>query len=526
VVSHGTAPTRPAGRFRPRRARRHDDAWHRRVLDAVPDPVLVAGASGEVVYANPAARALLRRPDLDGADLADLVDVAAVDAALDPGAPRAWRLPDGTSLHLEASIAPLPDGERVPVSVLTLRPIAGGADRERYEGEVQRLTASERASREIVHQLQEAVQPPQPVVPGVELGVHYLSADPTAPTGGDLYDWQVLPDGDLHVVVVDVIGKGVAATKDALAVVHALRVLVLEGLPMDRLVARADELLAGGNPGLVATVLVCRYTPGSGRLVLAGGGHPPLLRVSAGGAVDEVAAPGIPLGWPGAGSFELVETELGRSETAVLYTDGLIEARRDILGGLHDLKEAAAATAGYPARHLPRVLIERALAGASRHDDSLALVLRRRAAPAPTGRRLLGGFEHRFTPNLAAVPVARSLFGDWLRHQGVEEPTVADQLVVVSELCTNAARSASGAPGSVVLRARAEGPDLVVEVGDDGAGFRLDLPSAGGLPTPEQISGRGLFIVQAIVDDLVVEGVAGATVVRATRRSVFPEPGG
>ncbi|HUF33775.1 MAG TPA: SpoIIE family protein phosphatase [Acidimicrobiales bacterium] len=504
------------------------------MLDAVADAVLVLDPDDVVTYANDAAVTLLARPAdvLVGSHLADLAAPGpAAPLPLEPigeGLPEerpvadVWVLPDGTPIPVEVLSAPLlgPGGQEG--IVLTLRP-AIVRDGSLYEIELLRLTASEQAQRTNVHQLQEAVQPPQPEVDGVELGVHYLSADRSAPTGGDLYDWQVLPDGDLHLLVVDVIGKGVAATKDALAVVHVLRVLVLEGFPMDRLVERADDLLARTNRDLVATVLVGRYTPATGRLVLAGGGHPPLLVVRSDGEVEEVAAPGIPLGWPGAGSFKLTEVHLGRSETAVLYTDGLIEARRDILAGIADLKTAAAETSGYPARHLPRVLIERALAGAQRHDDSLALVVRRRCPPPPDGTRLLGPFEHRFTPHLVSVPVARSLFGDWLRHQGLDEATVADQLLVASELCTNAVCFATGSVGSITLRGEARGTDLVVEVADDGGGFTQELTRFAELPTPEQLTGRGLFIVDAMVDELIVNQSWDRTVVSATRHAVFPE---
>ena len=81
-----------------------------------------------------------------------------------------------------------------------------------------RMTELQEIQREIVHQLEEAVRPPMPAVEAAELGIHYLPADPSAPTGGDLHDWLVLPDGDLFLAVVDVMGKGVAATKEALAV--------------------------------------------------------------------------------------------------------------------------------------------------------------------------------------------------------------------------------------------------------------------------------------------------------------------
>jgi len=160
------------------------------------------------------------------------------------------------------------------------------------------LSELEARGREVVHQLQEAVRTPAPVVAHTELGVHYVAADPSAPTGGDLYDWIVLPDGDVHFTVVDVMGKGVEATKHALAVTHTLRVLAVDGCPLDEVVGRTDRLLTAQNPDLVATLQVGRYSPTTGGVLLAGGGHPPALLV-AGDTVREIVAPGIPIGWPG-----------------------------------------------------------------------------------------------------------------------------------------------------------------------------------------------------------------------------------
>ncbi|CAN5694226.1 hypothetical protein BH24ACT2_BH24ACT2_00980 [soil metagenome] len=200
--------------------------------------------------------------------------------------------------------------------------------------------------------------------------------------------------------------------------VHAVRVLVLEGCPIGQFVVRADAFLTAASRRCGHHLDRPLHTE-HGRMVLAGGGHPPMLVVSSAGVVREVMAPGIPIGWPQAGSFEVADVTLDRGDTALLYTDGLIEARRDIPAGRSDLKAAAAETATYPPHHLPRVLVERALAGAQRRDDTLALALRRRASPLGPAIRLLGPFEHRFSPLLAAVPVARHLFLAWAHHQAL-----------------------------------------------------------------------------------------------------------
>ncbi|MDQ2825847.1 MAG: SpoIIE family protein phosphatase [Actinomycetota bacterium] len=315
-------------------------------------------------------------------------------------------------------------------------------------------------------------------------------------------------------------GKGVGATKEAVSVTHALRLLTLDGCPMEDLVARADTLTTAQSPDLVATVMVVRYRPADGHVRLAGGGHPPALVISADETVRLVSAPGIPIGYPGAGTTEIVSLTLDRGDTLVLYTDGLIEATKDIVVGLERITAAAAETAKYPAPHLARALVERSLSGAMRRDDSLALVLRRRIPPGTDRAAPLGAFEYRFSPSVVAVPLTRHLFADWLEHLTLDESEVGDLLLVASELCSNAVRHASGQPGALALRAWADADALVIEVEDDGPGMELSRRIED--PDLDAEQGRGLYVVRALIDDLSVRRDGERTVVRAVRRAVLP----
>lgn len=384
---------------------------------------------------------------------------------------------------------------------------------------LEQLRATE---QEIVNHLQAAVTPPRPVVPLTELATYYSPADPGAHTGGDLHDWILLPDGDLHLAVVDVMGKGVAATKDALAVTHALRLLVIDGCPLGQLVARADTIVTAQSPDLVATLLVGRYTPSTGVLRLAGGGHPPALLVSR-GEVSQVFARGVPVGWPGAGSEEVVEVELDRVDTVILYTDGLIEGSKNIVEGLECLERFAAETVPYPAEQQARILVERTLRGAARRDDSLALILRRRVPARRQELPALGPFVHRLSRSRAAVSVSRGLLREWLIRVPVDDEHAEDLLLVASELCANAVEHATWENGGVVLRARAEGADVVIEVEDDGAGLNWPHLNAEP-PDPEAEQGRGLWLVRTFTDEVAPAAVGGRTVVRALKRAVVAGP--
>ncbi|HVM01877.1 MAG TPA: SpoIIE family protein phosphatase, partial [Acidimicrobiales bacterium] len=376
--------------------------------------------------------------------------------------------------------------------------------------------------QQMVNQLQAAVVPERPVVANTELGSFYSPADPGVATGGDLHDWIVLPDGDLHVAVVDVMGKGVAATKDALAVTHALRLLVLDGCPLDDVVRRADAIVTAQNPELVATLLVGRYRPATGELRLAGGGHPPAFVVQDGRA-REVTAPGVPIGWPGAGSEAVAEVTLGRTDSFVLYTDGLVEGTKDVVTGLASLRRFAEETAPYPAPQQARILVERTLAGAARRDDSLALIVRRRMPPPPAGASALGPFEHRLSHSMAAVSVSRGLLREWLVRVPVDADAIHDLLLAATELCANAVEHATWQGEGVVLRARTEGADVILDVEDDGGGLNWPI-FALEPPDPRAEHGRGLWLVRTFTDEVTPETSGDRTRIRCVKRAVVAAP--
>lgn len=381
-----------------------------------------------------------------------------------------------------------------------------------------RMSELEEAQRDLVHQLQVALRPQVLQVSDTELGAHYSAAEQGAPTGGDMWDWIVLPNGELHVAVIDIMGKGVVATKDALAVAHALRLLVLDGCPMEQLVARADEIVTQQNPDLVATLIVCRYDPSTGMFRLAGAGHPPALLVQQ-GKVRQLSAGGIPIGWPGAGSHEVVEGALGRADSLVLYTDGLIESTKDIIAGLDALEVTASQTADFPASQQARILVDRALEGAARRDDSLAVVVRRRPPPATMPRHSLGPFNHRLSRSLAGVGLARDLLRDWLVRVPVEDDTVGDLLLVASELCSNGIKHASWQRDGAVLRAWVDGADVLIEVEDDGGGLSLPYLDEEP-PDPDAERGRGLWLVHTLTDELTQDDTETRNLVRCRKRNV------
>ena len=462
------------------------------------DGILSLDAAGVVRSWNPALERLTGLPQ------------SAVVGRPDGLAPLRLRRTDGRPLRLEAwhvgeelpseLVLDTPAGERrVSCSysgageqretlVVVARDVTPAQEFAALRAQFARLVEAEAAQRLVLEHLHEAVMPPLPELPGTELGVRYVASDPSEPTGGDLYDCQVLPDGSVHLAVVDVLGHGVRATQHALSVAHTLRTVVLEDTPLEDVVRRADELLGRQDPELVATVVLGRYEPATGRLRLAGGGHPPALVVQADGQVRQVQPEGGAIGWPLAGSSGVVETTLDHGDALVLYTDGLVEARKDIVEGIDALSVLAGSLVALPAAGMAAALVDDTLDGADRRDDTLALVVRR--IPRDGNQSAQWDLE----TGLDQAGRGRRALTGWLGEQG---RPCDDAALVAGELLANAMVRASSA---VVLAARLTGGQLHLEVRDDGAGFE----GAAADPRPEDERGRGLAIVGALAQDVRV----------------------
>ena len=496
-----------------------------RIVDTTYDGVATLASDGAIRSWNPGWEQITGVPARDalGLQLSSVIDLMLADgtpaplntwsSAFDP-MPEEVKLIDraGNEHWLQCSYrAELDESGSDGLLIVVAHDKTDERQVEQLREDVDRLAELEAAQRGRVLQVQESLQPNTPLVAEADFGVFYQPSDDTAPTGGDFYDWQLLPGGNVHLAVVDVLGSGIDATNDAFAVIHTMRTLAYQGIPVEQLVAEADHLLATLNPELVATVICVRYSPSTGRARLAGGGHPPALIVRENGEVEEIAAPGIPVGWPGAGSDQPVDVVLHPADTLILYTDGLIEAHRDILLGLDALRKNAAEIRRFEVDDLSRVLVERSLEGAARRDDSLALTLRHYGTGATTANNVL---RYRGTPLPADVPNVRHAFTEWLETQSGVESIKEDLTVVLTELVTNSARL-----GHSYFEVRCSMLDggVVIEVEDDGPGF--EYQNVDMRPSDNSEHGRGLLIVRSIVEDLTVRKTARGCMVRAVTRA-------
>ena len=232
--------------------------------------------------------------------------------------------------------------------------------------------------------LQRSLLPPRlPEIPGFELAARYRAAGEGFDVGGDFYDAFETRDG-WGLVVGDVCGKGPEAASLTSLARSALRTgAVVEDLPSRVLQVTNAAVMRERIDDRFLTALYMRLEPEAGRLLLANGGHPPLLVVRAGGEVEAVEHRGPIIGVLPDAAFEDTAIALGPGDAVVAYTDGVLDAGApETLLRTEALVELLARDAGRTAAELAQALERVALdvSGGTPRDDIAVLVLRRVAS--------------------------------------------------------------------------------------------------------------------------------------------------
>jgi serine phosphatase RsbU (regulator of sigma subunit)/predicted ester cyclase len=197
------------------------------------------------------------------------------------------------------------------------------------EALAQQMRERERVEQElrVARSIQQASLPKEvPTLEGWEISPLYR---PAREVGGDFYDFHLLSDGRVGVVVGDATGKGVPAALVVTATYSMLRAVTqaLGSFSPGEVLAQVNEtLLARIPPNTFVTCFYSILDPKSGLLSYANAGHDlPYLR-HGDGDCEELRARGMPLGLMSRMSYEEGEASLREEDGVLFYSDGLVEA--------------------------------------------------------------------------------------------------------------------------------------------------------------------------------------------------------
>ena len=218
-----------------------------------------------------------------------------------------------------------------------------------------------------------------PAVEGLEVGAVYDSSV-RVDVGGDVYDFLLVDERRLAVVLGDVAGKGIGAAADMAMTKYAFRALArLHPEPSDFL-ARVNDIVAEEVAlGKFVTLVYALIDAEAGFVACASAGHPPARVVHPDGTVLEATARGMALGIEREQDYPAEVLDLTSGATVVLHTDGVIEARREgELYGEGRLDAFLSANANLPAQELADALLAdcSAFSGGDVGDDCAIVCLR------------------------------------------------------------------------------------------------------------------------------------------------------
>ncbi len=225
-------------------------------------------------------------------------------------------------------------------------------------------------------------------LPGVELAHEYRSCSDLARIGGDFYDAFVAPGGRVCFMLGDVSGKGVEAARLSQLSRNTLHAFATEDQAPQDVLRRANDALEQqlADDRFVTAVFGC-LEPATGRLTLAAAGHPPPVVCSLSSCYEHIPSVGPPLGAFAGATYGTSELTLLPADTVVVYSDGLLDARRhgEPFGEerIREVMEAASPDG-------PRAIVRALMAAVEAHsggrasDDIAVFAIR---WPGPGGRR-------------------------------------------------------------------------------------------------------------------------------------------
>lgn len=430
------------------------------------------------------------------------------------GEPFEWSIctPAGTRVLCEVRLLELPSSGRR----LARGSLIDITERRRIEDATAVVAERERSLRQtqqIAQTLQRSLLPERlPEIPGMDMAVRYLPGSAGLEVGGDWYDVIPMPSGAVCLAIGDVVGRGLSAAATMGQLRTALRAYALDDESPERVVGRLGGLATVLPEAEMTTLIYAVYQPEAGMLSYMCAGHPPPLLLHPGGTASFLCEGRVtPLGVPAFGTPEgIVVLEPG--SVLIFYTDGLVERPGSTLDeGLQALAEVVESVSGADPEAMCDAITAAMIGDAASRDDVALLVISCVHALTREFRLSVSADPQRLGP-------LRWALSRWLAHVGATADERRDIVLAVSEAATNSMVHAYGfEEGTVEVLAETDGQGVTVTVRD--TGYWRSWETSGG--------GRGLLLMEALVEDCEVVAGPGGTEVRLSRRLGAPmQPSG
>ena len=341
----------------------------------------------------------------------------------------------------------------------------------------------------------------------------YASMTPAKEVGGDFYDFFLVDDDHLAIVMADVSGKGVPAALFMMISKTLLKSAAQSGLSPKAVLEKVNNQLCENNDAeMFVTVWLGILEISTGKMKCANAGHeyPAIMRRGGGFQLFKDKHGLVLAGMEGA-RYREYELELNEGDRLFVYTDGVPEATNadTVLYGtdrmLHALNEAKDRSCCELLASLHRD-VDAFVGAADQFDDITMLCIELRTVT--NGMKKIG-----IAPTLDKLPEATGFFEDILSAANAPMKVIAQVNVAVDEIFSNIARY-SGATAATLGCSLADGR-MTLRFSDNGRPY-----DPTGKPDPDttlsaeerDVGGLGIFMVKKIMDEVTYEYVDGLNI--------------
>ena len=341
----------------------------------------------------------------------------------------------------------------------------------------------------------------------------YASMTPAKEVGGDFYDFFLVDDDHLAIVMADVSGKGVPAALFMMISKTLLKSAAQSGLSPKAVLEKVNNQLCENNDAeMFVTVWLGILEISTGKMKCANAGHeyPAIMRRGGDFQLFKDKHGLVLAGMEGA-RYREYELELNEGDRLFVYTDGVPEATNadTVLYGtdrmLHALNEAKDRSCCELLASLHRD-VDAFVGAADQFDDITMLCIELRTVT--NGMKKIG-----IAPTLDKLPEATGFFEDILSAANAPMKVIAQVNVAVDEIFSNIARY-SGATAATLGCSLADGR-MTLRFSDNGRPY-----DPTGKPDPDttlsaeerDVGGLGIFMVKKIMDEVTYEYVDGLNI--------------
>lgn len=222
-----------------------------------------------------------------------------------------------------------------------------------------------------------------PLLDGWELAVSYL---PARETSGDFFDFILLPDGKVGVLIADVADKGVGAALYMALSRTLIRTYALEfeASPDIIFFSANERILQDARANLFVTAFYGVLDQTDGTLTYCNAGHnsPLLISHSNGGVIHALTPTGMPIGIDEDSTWTQASIQIEPGDVLILYTDGIPDTQDEEGSFFKErrLIEVIQEHLDAPAQEIQSAILNAVqdfAGGNSQFDDITLLVLKR-----------------------------------------------------------------------------------------------------------------------------------------------------